>query len=162
MATRGLDVETLYRTYGHSVLRRARQIMANDDDAGEILQEVFTGLVARPAQFDGRSAPSTFLYVVTTHACLARLRDRRNRMRLIDQHVRPWVTDLDPRSVETASQVRAVLGQLPDDEARATVYYYLDGMTHAEIAELLGCSRRHVGDLLERAGSRFAPREEAS
>lgn len=162
MATRGLDVETLYRTYGHSVLRRARQIMANDDDAGEILQEVFAGLVARPAQFDQRSAPSTFLYAVTTHACLARLRDRRNRMRLIDEHVRPWATDLDPRSVETVSQVRAVLAQLPDDEARATVYYYLDGMTHAEIAELLDCSRRHVGDLLERASIRLAPREEAS
>ena len=33
-----LDVEALYRNYGHSVLRRARQIMANEDDAVEIYQ----------------------------------------------------------------------------------------------------------------------------
>lgn len=158
----GLDVEGLYRTYGHSVLRRARQIMANDDDAGEILQEVFAGLVARPAQFDGRCAPSTFLYSVTTHACLSRLRDRRNRLRLIDEQVKPWSTELDSRSPETVAIVRSLLAQLSDDEARATVYFHLDGMTHAEIAELLGCSRRHVGDLLDRVHHRLAVREEAS
>lgn len=160
--TPGLDVEGLYRKYGHSVLRRARQIMASDDEAGEILQEIFVGLVARPQQFDGRSAPSTFLYAVTTHACLARLRDRKNRQRLLDEQVKPWATDIDPRSAEAASIIRNVLAQLPDDEARAAVYYHLDGMTHAEIAEVLGCSRRHVGDLLERVGERLAERKDAS
>jgi DNA-binding transcriptional regulator LsrR (DeoR family) len=30
------------------------------------------------------------------------------------------------------------------------VHYYFDQMTQAEIAEVMGCSRRHVGDLLER------------
>lgn len=154
--TSGLDVERLYRTYGHSVLRRARQIMASEDEAGEILQEIFVGLVARPEQFDGRSTPSTFLYAVTTHACLARLRDRKNRLRLIDEQVKPWSSDVDPRSAEAASMVRGVLAQLPDEEARAAVYYHLDGMTHAEIAEVLGCSRRHVGDLLERLGARLS------
>lgn len=152
----GLDVEALYRTYGHSVLRRARQIMASDDEAGEILQEIFVGLVSRPEQFDRRSAPSTFLYAVTTHACLARLRDRKNRLHLIDEQVKPWSTDVDPRSAETASIVRGVLAQLPDEEARAAIYYHLDGMTHAEVADVLGCSRRHVGDLLERLAARLA------
>ncbi len=158
-----VDVEALYRTYGHSVLRRARQIMANDDDAGEILQEVFAGLVARPDQFDGKSAPSTFLYSVTTHACLQRLRDRRNRLRLVDEQVKPWTSDVDPRSPATIAIVRGVLAQLPTDEARAAVYYHLDGMTHAEIADVMTCSRRHVGDLLERVGQRLsAPHQEAS
>jgi len=158
----GVDVESLYRKYGHSVLRRARQIMANDDEAGEILQDIFVGLVARPEQFDQRSAPSTFLYAVTTNACLARLRDRRNRMRLVDEQVKPWSTDVDPRSAEAASMVRGVLSQLPDDQARAAVYYHLDGMTHAEIAEVLDCSRRHVGDLLERVAERLAGQKGAS
>ena len=161
---RGVDVESLYRKYGHSVLRRARQIMANDDEAGEILQDIFVGLVARPEQFDQRSAPSTFLYAVTTNACLSRLRDRKNRMRLVDEQVKPWTTDVDPRSAEAASMVRGVLAQLPDDQARAAVYYHLDGMTHAEIAEVLDCSRRHVGDLLERVAERLSTKrqEEAS
>ena len=40
---------------------------------------------------------------------------------------------------------------LPDEVAAAVVYHHLDGMTPAEVAELLGCSRRQVGYLLERA-----------
>ncbi len=150
-----LDVEALYRSYGHSVLRRARQIMANEDDAVEMMQEIFAGLIARPGQFDGASAPSTFLYSVTTHACLQKLRDRRNRSRLVDEQVKPWTSEVDPRSPETVAIVRSVLAQLPADEAQASVYYHLDGMTHAEIAEVMTCSRRHVGDLLERVGQRL-------
>ncbi len=157
-----LDVETMYRNYGHSVLRRARQILANDDDAGEILQEIFAGLIARPEQFDGRSAASTFLYAATTHACLQRLRDRKNRTRLLDEQVKPWITDVDPRSPDVIAIVRAELARLPDEEARAAVYYHLDGMSHAEISDVLGCSRRHVGNLLERVERRVTGQAEAS
>lgn len=157
-----IDVEALYRSYGHSVLRRARQILANEDDAVEILQEIFAGLVARPEQFDGRSAPSTFLYSATTHACLQRIRDRKIRSRLVDEQVKPWSSDIDPRSPATVAIVRDVLAQLPADEAQASVYYHLDGMTHAEIANVMACSRRHVGDLLERVGQRLSSQQEAS
>jgi RNA polymerase sigma factor (sigma-70 family) len=152
----GLDVETLYRKYGHSVLRRARQILGSDDDARDMLQEIFAGLVARPSQFAGRSAPSTFLYAVTTHACLARLRDRRNRVRLIEEQVRPWLSDVERASADTRAAVQAALAQLPEEEASAAVYYHLDGMSHAEIAEVMDCSPRHIGDLLARAASHFA------
>ena len=156
------DVEALYRKYGHSVLRRARQILASDADARDVLQEIFASLVAKPSQFAQRSTPSTFLYSMTTHACLQRLRDSKNRLRLIDEHVRPWTTDVDPRSPEARAAVRDVLAQLPADEAEAAVYYHLDGMSHAEIAELLGCSRRHVGNLLERVARHVTARAEAS
>ena len=151
----------MYRNYGHSVLRRARQILANDDDAGEVLQEIFAGLVARPEQFDGRSAPSTFLYSATTHACLQRLRDSKNRTRLLDEQVKPWTTEVDPRSPDVVAMVRGELAQLPDEEARAAVYYHLDGMSHAEVAEVMDCSPRHVGNLLARVAEKFA-RKEAS
>lgn len=145
-----LDVEALYRKYGHSVLRRARQILLSEDEAREVLQELFADLLARPHQFDGHSAPSTFLYTATTHACLNRLRDQRNRRRLIEEHVLPWATDIDPRSPAAASEVRRVLALLPDDEACVAVYHYLDGMSHAEVAEVIGFSPRHVGNLLKR------------
>lgn len=145
------DIAALYRSYGHSVLRRARQILGNEDEAREVLQEIFVALVARPGQFDGRSAPSTFLYTVTTHACLTRVRKQRNRARLLAHQVTPWLSDVAPGSPEAIAAVRAVLARLPDEQARAVTYYYMDGMTHAEIADVLSCSRRHVGDLLERA-----------
>jgi RNA polymerase sigma-70 factor (ECF subfamily) len=162
MPADGLDVEMLYRKYGHSVRRRARQILASEADARDVVQEVFAGLLARPSQFAQRGSPAAFLYAITTHACLARLRDTRNQLRLIDEHVRPWASDLDPRSPEAHTLVQSALAQLPTDEAEAAVYYYLDGMSHAEIADVLECSPRHVGNLLARIAARFQARKEAS
>src|SRR4051812_11161869 len=157
-----LDVGALYRSYGHSVLRRARAILGSEADAHDVLHEIFAGLVSRPEQFRGTSGPSTFLYAVTTNACLARLRDHRNRARLLDEQVRPWTTELDPRPLDAGLLVRSVLAELPDEEARAAVHYHLDGMSHAEIAEVLDCSARHVGDLLSRVTERLRDHKEAS
>ena len=153
------DIAALYRSYGHSVLRRARQILGDEDEAREVLQEIFVGLIAKPGQFDGRSAPSTFLYSVTTHACLARVRKQRNRARLLAHEVQPWLSVVAPGSPEAVTAVRAVLARLPDEQARAAIYYYLDGMTHAEIADVLSCSRRHVGDLLVRVADATRAKE---
>jgi RNA polymerase sigma factor (sigma-70 family) len=157
-----VDLGALYRSYGHSVLRRARSILGSDADAKDVLHEIFAGLVSRPEQFSGKSAPSTFLYAAATNACLARLRDHKNRVRLLAEHVEPWTTEVDPRTPDTRVLVRAMLAELPEDEARAAVYYHLDGMSHAEIAEVLGCSASHVGNLLARTTERLRGHKEAS
>jgi RNA polymerase sigma factor (sigma-70 family) len=143
------DVGALYKQHGHVVLRRARRILGHEQEAQEALHEIFLGLCASPGEFHGKSAVTTWLYTVTTHHCLNRLRDRRRREELLLQH--------GPRDATSAARgeahalVRDVLARMPEELARVAVYHWLDEMTHAEIAEVLGCSRRHVGDLLERA-----------
>lgn len=162
----GLDLEALYRTYGHSVLRRAGQILGSEMEAAEVLQELFTGLAARLHQLDSHAKPSTFLYAATTQTCLHRLRDRWQRRRqlgeqTLDEQVRLWTTDLDLRST-SALKLRDVLVHLADDEAHVAVCHYLDGMSRTEIAEMVGCSRHRVGDLLERIARRLAELDEAA
>ena len=144
-----LDIDALYRTHGSAVLRRAREILGHEADAHEVLQDVFASLVSRPEQFAGRSTAMTFLYRVTTNLCLNRIRNARTRLRLLETKAAggPEGPADDP---EARSVVRDILAQLDDDTARAVVYYYVDEMSQAEAAELMGCSRRHVGNLLER------------
>jgi RNA polymerase sigma-70 factor (ECF subfamily) len=145
------EIETLYLQYGASVVRRATQILHNADDAQEILQEVFARLIARPALLHTAREPAMFLYAVTTNACLNRLRNLRNRDRLVERELRPWHRDLADGSAQDLAIVLDLLVKLPEDQASAAVYYHLDGMSHHEIADVLGCSRRHVGNLLDRA-----------
>ena len=52
---------------------------------------------------------------------------------------------------ETLATARQILGRMPEDLASAVAYYYCDEMSHEEIAKVMGCSRRHVGNLIERA-----------
>jgi DNA-directed RNA polymerase specialized sigma24 family protein len=62
--------------------------------------------------------------------------------------------------VEETVQAAKLLAELPDDLAQAAIHYYIDESTHEEIAMIMGCSRRHVGDLLARVKRWALAREE--
>lgn len=153
-----LDIDDTYRQHGASVLRRARALLGNEQEAQDALQEVFLSLVQRPEQFQGGSSITTFLYAMTTNLCLNRLRNQRNRVRLAEQHLPAPEEAGAPRS-EDLSAVRQLLSRLPEAEARLVVYYYLDELTQDEIADLLGVQRRQVGRLLERLQARIREEE---
>jgi RNA polymerase sigma-70 factor (ECF subfamily) len=148
-------VDAAYRSHGDLVLRRARQILDDEVDAREALQEIFMSFVQDPEQLDGKRSLSAWLYSVTTHHCLNVLRNRRARARLILERVAPGTADARPPDGEARAIVRQALARLPDVLAQAAVYYYLDEMTHEEIAELLGYSRRHIGNLLRAVQERL-------
>lgn len=142
-------VAELYRSHGAVVLRRARQITGSTEEAEEVLQEIFRGLLEQPESLGRARSQLSWLYGATTHLCLNRIRNRKNRERLLRERMKP--SRETAASAEDTAFVQQALGALPEELSDAFVYYYLDQMTHAEIAELLGCSRRQVGNLLERA-----------
>jgi RNA polymerase sigma-70 factor (ECF subfamily) len=142
-------VERLYRTHGHVVLRRARLLLGNEADAREALQEVFASLLRSPGELRSRRSATAWLYGATTHLCLNLLRDRRTASRLAERHAE--APSESGARADALAQVRRLLALLPDEVGAALVYHHLDGMTYDEVAEQLGCSRRKVGYLLERA-----------
>lgn len=144
-----VDVEALYRSHGHVVLRRARTLLGNEQEAQEALQEVFASLLRSPDALRNVKSVVAWMYRATTHWCLNQLRNRRTGARLLELRAPP-PHDGVPTS-EALADVRSILSRLPPDVAAAAVYHHVDGMTHSEVAELLGCSRRQVGYLLERA-----------
>ena len=150
MSWSAAEFDDLYRRHAPLVQRRARALLGSDAAALDVVQDLFASLFERPGQFEGKSSLPTFLYAATTHSCWTRLRDGRNRLRLVQQQgdavFRPS-TSADP---EQLAELRQLLSRLEEPLASVLVYYYFDQMTHAEIAELVGCSRRQVGYLLER------------
>jgi RNA polymerase sigma-70 factor (ECF subfamily) len=149
-------LDRLYHSHGPAVLRRARQLLGSDSEAREVLHDVFAALLEKPEQYAGKSSIMTFLYSVTTHHALTRLRRERNRQRLLERHLE------EPGSVHANGQARAelreLLRELPEELATVAVYHYLDEMTQEEIAELLGCSRQWVTKLVARLKERLEER----
>lgn len=141
-------IDQLYREHGHVVLRRARRLLGSEAEARDAFHEIFLSLVTRPEQLRGVTRITSWLYAVTTHYCLNALRKRRTQMRILDG-LAPPPPDAGRRG-ELMVRVRALLERLPAPLDEVAVYYYVDEMTHDEIAAVLGCSRRKVGYLLER------------
>jgi RNA polymerase sigma-70 factor (ECF subfamily) len=139
-------VERIYREHGDVVLRRARRILGSDDEAVDALHELFSRLVADPDRLDGKASIVAWLYTCTTHLCLNRLRDHRSRHGLALRELGGGGRQ-DPRA-ERLVWARQTLARMPEPLAQVALHAWVDEMTGEEIAEVLGCSRRHVVDLM--------------
>lgn len=148
-ANEALGLDQLYRRYAGVVLRRAMRFYPRAD-AEEVVHEVFLKVIETMDSFRGESSPSTWLWRITTRHCLNRLRDEGRRRDLLTEH---------------HDAVPGVLGHHPDSEAQALlaqlwrtldpdlvtigVYAYVDGLSHDEIAPLVGVSARTVATRLQ-------------
>jgi RNA polymerase sigma-70 factor (ECF subfamily) len=95
----------------------------------------------------------SWLYTTTTRRCFNELRNTSTRSRLLQAQS---ATSAHPAHSENLVLLRGVVRELDEQLAFVAIYRFVDEMTHAEIATQLGCSRRHVGDVLVRLEEKFA------
>jgi RNA polymerase sigma-70 factor (ECF subfamily) len=135
----------LFARYSRSVFRRARRILSDDEAAEDITQEVFLrALRAEPSE-GFAVQPMAWLYRTTTNLCLNRLRDVKRRRELLAEW-RPEPSS-EP-AAETGLTLREILERTPEELQDIAVYYYVDELSHDEIAQIIGVSRRTVGNRL--------------
>ena len=141
------SIEALYRTYGPSVRRRARALLDDEQAASDAVQEVFLRALRTKVVFHEGVSPMTWFYRVTTNYCLNTLRSQGRRKRALDRQ--QGASSSSPPIVEERIAVKELLAIVPEELGQVAVYYYVDQMKQEEIAELLGVSRRTIGNRLE-------------
>jgi RNA polymerase sigma-70 factor (ECF subfamily) len=158
------QIALLFDQHGPRVYRRALRLLGNPADAEEATQEIFIRAFRSAEGFRHQSQITTWLYQITTHYCLNLIRDRTRRTELHDEHVAPMADETDrtaPANPDDLVLLRKLLSAADERQAAAAVYVFLDGMSHEEAAEVLGVSKRTVGNLLERfqawAGAQVTP-----
>jgi DNA-directed RNA polymerase specialized sigma24 family protein len=125
----------VYVRYSLFVFRRARTLLADDEMAKEVAQEVFLRAV-KAASLDANTInPMAWFLRATTNLCLNRLRDASCRERIFGKADARWV-------------VRHILEQVPEDLQEAAIYCYVDELSHEEVADLVGVPRRMIGNRL--------------
>jgi RNA polymerase sigma-70 factor, ECF subfamily len=153
------SMETLYRTYGGMVLRRARTLLNDEHAAQDMVQEVFMKAIRAFPGFRGESSLTTWLYQVTTNHCLNAIRDGARRRRALERRMPAHEPIVE--SAEDRLGVDELLQQLPRELCEVAIYYYVDQMNQDEIAQLLGISERTVRnrlrDFKEAARDRLDP-----
>lgn len=145
-----LPFDELYRKHAPGAFRRARRLLGNEAHAHDVVHDLFLSLLERPEQFGQRSALSTFIYSAITHACLNRIRDQSNRLRLLEEHGETApLHALRAASPEQLATLHRLLSLMPEPLSQVAVYYHLDELSQADIARILNCSERRVAQLLE-------------
>jgi RNA polymerase sigma-70 factor, ECF subfamily len=147
-ASRG-DVDAfskLVQEHSGLVHRVALRVLGVEDaqDAG---QEVWIRAWANIKNFRGQSAFRTWLYRITMNTCLGALREKRTReaRELGEDTAYPLeVTgrDADPEeaalSSERRNEIWAALRHVRPEHGAALVLRHMEGLSYAEIAEVLG------------------------
>lgn len=136
------------------LFRLAARILGSQADAEDVLQESYVRAfdAFRTGRFDGRSTHLTWLYRIVTRVALNQLRTRR-RGDAREQHWKP--SGGDPLlALEASAELQEMskwLELLPEDQRTVLVLKELEGMSAAEVAEVLECTVGAVEQRLHRA-----------
>jgi RNA polymerase sigma-70 factor, ECF subfamily len=124
----------------HSLCYRMTGSMA---DAEDLAQETFIHAYRHLAGFRAQARFSSWLYRIALNLCL----NWRQRQQRHERLRREWSPESAEPSSEDSSriqQVQAALLRLPPKQRAAVVLTTYDAMSHAEAAQVLGCSETTV------------------
>ncbi len=131
---------SLYDRYRLILFGLLVRILNSREEAEDVLQEVFLQVWRRAADFDERRGrPFTWLVTLARSRAIDRLRMLASRERLATSAAfseTDEVSDaaLDAFRSELRETVAGALAQLPEEQRRALVLAYFEGLTQSEIA----------------------------
>jgi RNA polymerase sigma-70 factor, ECF subfamily len=143
------DVGELYAQHAARVHRWVLRFHA-PEEAEEVVHEIFLKVLERIDGFRHDASPTTWLYRLTTNHCLNRRRNEGRRAELWREHAgAPWVVPAASADQHTVTYLREFWRSLDDEQVTIGLLHFVDGMTHAEIARIVGCSPRTVGNRID-------------
>jgi RNA polymerase sigma-70 factor, ECF subfamily len=131
----------VYRRFGERMKSIAYNHLGNIADAEDAVQETFVKLHRAGRGFTGEAAFSTWLYRILVNTCLDMIRKRRRRIQEapIDDiltGVRAGATVDDAKRMT----LRKLLAELPEQRRSVFVLFEIEGLSHAEIGQILDIS----------------------
>lgn len=160
--TRAFD--ELVRRYKDKVYRLSYKILRHEDDASEALQDAFLSAFRGLKNFKAESTFSTWLYRIATNASLMKYRRRRDGHVSLEQSQAPdgsgeplQIPDWSAQPLaellnsETHDIMEEGIQKLPEELRTVFVLRDVEGLSNAEVAEVLDLSVAAVKSRLHRA-----------
>lgn len=143
-------------------------------EAEELTQDVFVEIYQSAEKFAGNAALSTWVYRITVNKCLDFLRYQKRQKRFAALKSLFWgetgelrydPPDFDHPGVllerqEAARLLFGAIRQLPEAQQTAFILSYVEDLPQAEVADVMGLSRKAVESLLQRAKANLRKRLE--
>ena len=140
----------LVRRHQRRVYRLAVHLLKSGAEAEDVTQDTFVRAYGALDRFDGRSEPFTWIYRICVNLSLNALRSRKTRRASSpdDPRVEGMLIDTHPgggspqRSTSDKQLGRALvegIDELSDTLRTTLVLVCIDGLSHAEAGEVLGC-----------------------
>ena len=155
----------LVRLFGDKVYNTTIGILQNEEDAEDITQEVFIEVFRSVHGFKGQSTLSTWIYRISVVKALEFLRKKKRKKRFAIvqslfgmESVLPetdaphfYHPGVQLENKERSSILFAAIDKLPDTQKTAFILHKTEGLSYAEVAEIMMTSVSSVESLMFRA-----------
>ncbi len=141
--------------YRRPVLNFVYRLIGDATEAEDVAQEVFVRAYRHWGEYDPRRKLSTWLFALARNAAIDRLRHRERH----PTEPLPNVIIANPargpaaeaQAHEIGERIAAAIAALPEEQRTTVVLVEYHGLSHAEIAEVMGGSEKSVESRLYRA-----------
>ena len=127
----------LYDRLGRSLLRVARVMLRNPDEAEDAVQDVFVELVRRRDRLAQVRDLDAYVFAILRHAIGRRLQRQRREKQRLTSFVPPAA---DKPDTGRADELTAALKTLPAEQREVIALKIDGGLTFAQIGEILNLS----------------------
>lgn len=146
--------ENLVNSHSRQVLNVALRVLGDAELAKDVHQEVFLAVWQRWPTYNGQVNWPAYLYRATVRKAMELARAHRPvpaRTEGAEASSAADEPDMALRVDELRQKLTAGLAKLPKRQAEVFVLSRIEGLDHAAIAEVLGCSQNTVRVHLHRA-----------
>lgn len=157
--------EEIITRYEAKVFNLAMRFTRNQEDAEEVLQDVFATIYRKIDGFQGKSAFSSWLYRIIVNAAFMKLRKRKQHSTVSIEDLTPAVKQfcLDRDSLfahrsdslsinnELREVLQGAINRLPEQYRAVFVLRDVDGLSNQEVSEILELSIPAVKSRLHRS-----------
>lgn len=146
------SVEDLYRRLAPYAISKVQRMVGRWEVAEEIVQDVFCKLLLAQIIFPEDRMAYAWIYRTSHNAALDFIRSGRYRNHLtLDSASSIHITSPDPEHIAMRrDHLHKTIAKLDESDAAIFAFYYMDDMTHQEIADLLEISRKTVERSVQR------------
>lgn len=152
------SLERLYRDHAGFVWRTVKRLGIPEASAEDVVHEVFLVARRRLPGYEGRGAPTTWLYGIARGVCAnwRRSRDRsKRRLAVVPPPPDVQTPEDASRRADAARLVQAFLHDLPRDQRRVFELCDIEGMSGPDVARALRVELNTVYSRLRLARKRF-------
>lgn len=159
-----LAFQEIMSRYTQKVFNLAMRLTRNQEDAEEVLQDVFVTVYNKIESFEGKSQFSSWLYRVTANTAFMKLRRRKSTESVsfedLSANVKDnWVgqtpdeNNIDYMSIkhELRDIIERAVARLPEEYKNIFVLRDIDGLSNEEVAEMMALTVPAVKSRLHRA-----------
>ncbi|MGL1934921.1 MAG: sigma-70 family RNA polymerase sigma factor [Fibrobacterales bacterium] len=148
--------EEIYTAHKDGVFRICRRYTHCDHDAEDLLQETFIKVFRSIDSYDGTSQMFTWIYRIATNNCLDYLRSKKGKDALsIDYIEEIPCKNVGREDTDRNLTLQKILKTFNKESRELLFLFYIEGLNHGEIADIMGVSRVAITRRIKRLEAKF-------